>query len=941
MNGSVYLTLLTAGVLASSSSLGAQTTGRIAGQAVDPGGVAVAGVVVTVGSPSLQGARTDTTDSRGEFRFAFLPPGIYDVKTARPGFEAARIQAVRVDLDRTATVQVLLQLAAVLETVHVSGAPPAIDVTNTTTGLNVTSELYSRIPVDRSFFAIARVAPGAQDDEAGSAIYGSTGAENQYVVDGLNVTGTLAGGHGGKDLNFDFIEEVEIKTGGLPAEYGRTTGGILNVLTKSGGNDFHGSAFGFFAGGGLSSANRTAAFRPADTTTVKNTSSKGDVGADVGGRIVRDRLWLFAAYNRVAENTDTTVVRDLRSRGAPAVGAVIPGERRDNRFAGKLTWRVASSGNVTFSAFGDPNRLTGPVTAINGPPSTYLGTHDAGGGADVTMRYEGTIGSSVLVRALYGQHRQSDRLSGPGTETPRFDDLTVSPKASSGGIGTYDDSTARRDVYKIDISKFVKDHELKIGGDVEDLRGTDSAFVSGGDAVRKLSARDGTVYYGHFLYVDDRAPGFNRDDPSTWQPAQPFYSAPRTRNLSAYVQDSWQIRKGLAGDNWAPRVGIVWDVKRDGRSKLYASFSRYFESIPQVIQFTAFVGATTVQSYNFNPAAGAFAPDPATRRLSSVFGGDSTPVDPRIKGQYVDEWLLGLERELRGHVVVGVKGAWRKLGRIIEDLDAGNGDYLFGNPGEGSASTLAFFDGTSAPSPRAERTNSSFEVTARKRLSGGWQLLGSYVLSRLRGNYDGSYQRSTGQSTPNWNSGFDWADLLVNASGPLTSESVQQGKLDGSYEFAGRGAGLNLGVSLHAYSGLPENAYGLSFNYSSWQYYLAPRGTVGRNPADVGIDLHASYPIRFGKTMRLRVQADLFDSLNGQAVLSYDQRYNLFADGPCAGIPDGLCNGDGGLAARPGTLIPMGSIGDPRQTATNPDYLKKGTRFSNPRSLRLGVRYTF
>ena len=585
------------------------------------------------------------------------------------------------------------------------------------------------------------------------------------------------------------------------------------------------------------------------------------------------------------------------------------------------------------------------------------------GNADFSARYEGTIGRSVLVRALYGQHQQSATLSGPGTETPRFDDLTVSPKASSGGIGSFDDTTARRDVYKIDVSKFVTDHELKIGADVEDLRGTDSAFVSGGDAVRKLSGRDGTTYYGHFLYVDDRAPGFDRNDPSTWQPEQPFYSAPRTRNLSAYVQDAWQIRKGLtlnlglrfehqrledrdgnvplAVDNWAPRVGVVWDVNRDGRSKLYAGFARYFESIPQLIQFTAFVGSTTVDSYNFNPAAGAFAPDPATRRLSSVFGGDSTPVDPGIKGQYVDEWLVGLERELRGRVVLGLKGSWRRLGRVIEDLDAGNGDYLFGNPGEGSASTLAFFDGSSAPSPRAERTNSSFEVTARKRLSGGWQLLGSYVVSRLWGNYDGSYQRSTGQANPNWNSGFDWADLLVNASGPLTSESVQQGKLDGSYEFAGRAAGLNLGVSMHAYSGLPENAYGASFNYSNWEYYLVPRGTVGRNPADVGIDLHASYPIRFGKTMLLRVEADVFDPFDRQALLSYDQRYNLFSNGPCAGIPAGLCNGDGGLAVRPGTLIPIGSIGDPRQTAPNTDYLTKGTRFTSPRSLRLGVRYTF
>ena len=129
----------------------------------------MAGAVVTVGSPSLQGIRTETTDIRGEFRFAFLPPGIYDVKAGDQASRRPRIQGVRVDLDRIATVQLVFQIAAVLETVQVSGGLPAIDVTNTTTGLNVTAELYSRVPLDRSFFAIARVAPGTQEDEVGTA----------------------------------------------------------------------------------------------------------------------------------------------------------------------------------------------------------------------------------------------------------------------------------------------------------------------------------------------------------------------------------------------------------------------------------------------------------------------------------------------------------------------------------------------------------------------------------------------------------------------------------------------------------------------------------------------------------------------------------------------------------------------------------------------------
>ena len=492
--------------------------------------------------------------------------------------------------------------------------------------------------------------------------------------------------------------------------------------------------------------------------------------------------------------------------------------------------------------------------------------------------------------------------------------------------------------------------------------GRQAAFVSGGDRVTKLGSGGG-AFYNHFLFVDDRAPGFDPEDPSTWVPASPAISSPRTRNLSAYAQDSWRIRTGLtlsagvrferqnlknrdgetalALDNWAPRVGVAWDVAGNGRSKVYAGFGRYFESIPQRIQFRAFRGPSAVVSFNFDPTPGAFIPDPGTPVRSSVFGGFATPVDPGLKGQHVDEWLVGFEREVRPSLVVGAKAAWRRLGRAIEDVVAGNGDYFIGNPGEGKADTIGFLDGSSAPSPRARRNNYSLELTARKRLSRGWQMLASYVWTRLRGNYDGLYQRSTGQFNPNFNAAFDAGDYMVNASGPLTSESVHQAKLDGSYELSGRAAGLNLGLSTHWYSGLPQSALGNSFDSSTPAYYLAPRGSVGRNPADFEVDLHLSYPIRLAKKARLLVQADAFNLLDRQAAVVFDQRYNLIPDGPCAGIPEGLCNGDGGLAARPGTLEPVGSIVDPRQTATNPDYLKKGSAFTAPRSLRLGVRLSF
>jgi len=255
---------------------------------------------------------------------------------------------------------------------------------------------------------------------------------------------------------------------------------------------------------------------------------------------------------------------------------------------------------------------------------------------------------------------------------------------------------------------------------------------------------------------------------------------------------------------------------------------------------------------------------------------------------------------------------------------------------------LAFYDGVSrTPSPKAKRDNYSLELTARKRFADHWQLLASYVFNKLEGNYDGLYQNATGQLDPNINSAFDYADFLVNAQGPLSIDSRHQFKLDGSYEFSGGLEGLNLGLSTHFYSGVPENAYGYSFAYANWEYYLAPRGSVGRHPADWEADLHASYPFKVGKTVRINVIADLFNVFNRQAITQYDERYNLVQDGACGGVPEAICNGDGGIAALPNSLTPVGSIPNPRATATNPDYLKKGISFTGQRSLRFGVRVTF
>src|SRR5207245_5415210 len=148
-------------------------------------------------------------------------------------------------------------------------------------------------------------------------------------------------------------------------------------------------------------------------------------------------------------------------------------------------------------------------------------------------------------------------------------------------------------------------------------------------------------------------------------------------------------------------------------------------------------------------------------------------------------------------------------------------------------------------------------------------------------------------------SAFDYGDFLVNADGRLTNDRRHQLKLDASYQFGGRANGLALGLSTHWYSGVPLTAYGYSFTYQNNEYYLTPRGSLGTAPADYEADVHISYPVKFGRNTNATLIADVFNLFNRQAITNYDQRYNISANGLCAGIPNALCNGDGGLLEKP------------------------------------------
>jgi hypothetical protein len=948
------------------------TSGGIEGKVTDKSGAIMPGVTLELRSPNLQGTKTDVSDANGQFRFNLLPPGNYSLTATLSGFSPVQQQGIIVQLAHTVTLDVRMS-PVTTETITVTAAAPVVDVKSTTTGQNMTTQTMQSLPIGRNFVAASAVAPGVQADATGPTVYGSSGAENSYIIDGLNTT-SLRSGLQGKQAPVEFIQEVDTMTGGLPAEYGRMTGGTINAITKSGGNTYTGDVFGYDAAKALRSDNKTFTERPGTAGSAADTKQILDLGGDLGGYFVKDRIWFFGAYdhqNRTNTSTRINAPLNLANYQLP-VGAVLDTKVKNDLYAGKLTFRLTDSQNLSASLIGDPTTTSGPIFAIAGPPSTFMGELKTGG-TDYNARYNGVFGSTFLVDAIAGRHNEQSSTSGPGTEIPQLRDATVSPNVNTGGFAFFSKEKYNRTIGKLDLSKYLSNHDLKFGGDFEDLKANVQSWQGGqGQLIYKLVTNTGQIYYRHRYYINDLAPGFDRANPATWVIAAPLVVTPEDKNVSAYVQDSWRVLSNFTvnagvrwesqevvgrnnvkafklNSNWAPRLGLIWDVQNNGRSKLYANYGRFFESIPMDINIRAFGGELVCFCYNLSPDPANYLQSANAPRRQSTLGGSTEPVDANLKGQHIDELIGGYDYEIGPNLKIGVQGTYRKLANVIEDMLIGTtGEYLIANPGSGIGREAGFYEGGTVVTPPAKRTYKGVEIHAEKRFSNNYQFFASYLWSRLEGNYDGTFQASTGQLDPNINSAFDYADFIVNNHGLLSNDRTHQLKFYGSYEFSGSSPmrGLQLGVGAHYASGTPLTAVGYSFAYQNWEYYLTPRGSLGRGPANYEADLHVGYPIQVGNGIRVNLLADVFNILNLQRKTTVDLRYNRIQDGTCGGfvVPSGkqladVCTGDGGLVAQTGTVNPVSTVNP--SAAPNPDFLKAGTAFTDPRQIRFGVRVTF
>lgn len=959
-----YLITVLLLILAAPMAFAQATAGSLVGTVTDSSGAALPGVTVELSGPAMQGTRTAVTDGEGNYRFNNVPPGEgYKVTATLAGFAPSSKTVQRVFLGQEGTVNFSLH-AALEEAITVTAEAPLVDVSKTTTGVNVTARQFESLPTSRSFQQLTQLAPGvnmemgdSRSNQLGNSpsVGASSAPENNYIIDGLSTTDARYG-TSGTNLTMNFVEEVQVMTGGYSAEYGRSTGGVFNVITKSGGNDFSGDAFAYYSDSSWSDK-RPSRLTKGSTIAADLTESQ-DYGLSLGGPIMKDRLWFFGAFNPSRRTTDV-------GETTPLVGdAATEYEQETNYYAGKLTFAANPNHTFVFTAFGDPTTLDGwlirGITATPAEAGSALRKADIGSN-NLNLRYNGIISSNWLVEANVGQHSRDNTL-GPATEVganvPRQIDETLGNGFQRGGFMRTQNDESTRDAYALKMSNFFRAHELRYGIDVENNNYTADTHETwnrwfGNRIQERIYSVDGSGDTANeAVFIQDRWTVRSnvqlnvgvRWERQKMESARGVFVASNADEVLAPIhQDSFTL-----DNNWAPRIGIVWDPKNNGRSKVYAYAGRFFEATPLDLNIRALNGEDYIIStyrYAGTPPPGDFwysnstNPLPASVRSGPVVttpppsgwyksaatvltAATATPLDTSLKAQYQDEFILGGEYQFGDVWSAGVRLVDRELKRVIEDFGV-FGDpsdpllltgYVIGNPGEGALG---------APFEKPKRYYRAAEFTVQRAFRENWQLTASYTYARARGNYEGLFMSGYEQLDPNITALYDIPSFGVNAEGKLRADRPVNLKIHSSYRFP---FGLTVSEGFYFSSGIPYGALApeLYNGYGDGTINLVPRGSAGRTPNFYSLDLHADYalPLFRGTGRSLSLIVDAFNVTDQDTTLEVDQDYYYEA-----------MNGNWNLDDN----------GNPILTGSQPASPYYGTPFllQSPRSFQVGVKFTY
>lgn len=764
----------------------AQTpTGVVEGIVRDATGQALPGVSVVANSPALiQRDQTEVTNAEGYYRLPFLPPGVYAVRYELPGFQTVVREGLVVAVGQATSVHLTLSVASVAEAVTVVGQSPTVDPTSAKLGFTTTADLVQNVPTRRDFAALMGTIPGVDGGSSNTstagnfarlAVLGAGTMANTFTFDGANVLDPGISSDQTAKFSYDIVDEVQVLKAAKPAEVGFASGGSFQIVTKSGGNQFHGEAGGYFRDASLQSSNVTDALRAAGVTSTSNEVIQGyDFSVSPGGRIVRDKLWWYGSARR--QRDEARLLGFQESQVATI-----------SSFFWKNTFQPDSRHRITGS-FQDWREGVAPF--FRGYAPSLAGDRFATferepTGRLVTGRWDGTVSSRLFATAgaAYG-HQTLDAVYPAGAGVG-IRDLVTGFRYRSPDVLQKKAPSSTRSVNG-SLSWFVPAawgrHDLKVGAEYSAGR-----VVNEMSSVGDVQLRLNSGVPSQVLILDTPATG-----------------DARLKIGSSYVQDSWTIgnrltlnlglrydrfvpsrAESVAGGAWtgtplaalypelsrrpvsavtpqwiwnsvAPRLAASFAL--DDRTVARASFSRYYQYVNTGMIPGADENIVTVRTFQWTDPNGdrEYQIGEQGALLSVTGGPDRVRFDPDIRHPYTDEVVVGLSRELAADLSVNANFIRRRDGDLIHTVQVGipasaysptpatdpGDDGVVGTGDDRSVVVYAQNPATFGQEAYLEtnpgrlgidndRNYKGLELVVNKRLSNGWQFVGSFVAQRM------------------------------------------------------------------------------------------------------------------------------------------------------------------------------------------------------------------
>jgi len=453
--------------------------GKIVGTVKDDQGAPLPGVAIAATSPKLVGTASAVSDESGTYRIFSLPSGTYAVSYTLQGFKTVKREGIILQLEQTITLNITLEQSSIEAEITVVGQSPLIDVKSTTKGATMSKEVFMQLPRSRNFDGLLATVPGVQyeSNQGGLSVDGASGTENMWYIDGTNVNNMRIGTRG-QSIVMEQLEEVKVTASGYSAEFGGSMGGVVNVITRSGGNEFHGDIFGYYENNKLwmqgkssdylrTSPYASSPYDESDYEYINTDDLYFDGGknrddyqrmegvVNLSGYIFKDKLWFFASFNPIYSRTyaDRWFTSDPTNQADSSVwGDTIKDPRQGREqynfysknwywyWSGKLTAAPIKGMRVSLSVVNNFSKVRGSIPSIAGTsnkyysyrtdwnpinPSTNLGLLTAGKeyGFDYpnisgNANLDYTVSNNFLVSARFGYYRTNttnQQLFVPGT----------------------------------------------------------------------------------------------------------------------------------------------------------------------------------------------------------------------------------------------------------------------------------------------------------------------------------------------------------------------------------------------------------------------------------------------------------------------------------------------------------------------------------------------